>query len=758
MTITAIWTYSMRRASGAAPARRRIRVCADRLVRGAHAGGLLLRLVISMIIGLGGCWAAPPVAAAYDPATPDVAVIVDTSKSMRRPGMDPERSSLLVSKLLADILPGNLSVIRLLDRGDDAELLPRIRTGERGACKEDSSEPCWTVEPTTDWGELAREGRYGVLRRVRRGDAAFKQQLDEHLAQTRGDSLFYLSFRAAEGVFAANAAAGEASENRTIIWLSDGKDEAEGKLLQVVEDLRDGGVRIDTILFGRGDPTIPERLDLEPVQVDSPLALMGAFAQAFRRIMRAPYRIDHLVAEQPSFDVRANVDTVWVVVYGDPSLDQVTLYDADGRAYPADFAADRWDTAGAYRVARVERPPAGTWRVETDGGGPDAAYAVVQRSSLRPLFIGPERVQANVETRLLAGIAAGNDSTPVADPEVTADATLRITIDDTALQLRDDGTGGDEVAGDGRFTTLYRFTESGPQELTLELQSPLARAKTEATVEVEGVFRYGGADVALRFDLLRVSDEPPPRCVAVPLAGLEHRGTVPVELVRDGPLPAGHRLFLHIGGERLDAGAGPGDWPQGAGLEACLEVRRSAPDWRAAGTPVLSLRRAGSTDPAERLRLLPHWQVQGLGFWERWGWLILSLLAVLTTLLVALGYILPVRFQATLAIAFGPERDDVDEYPPQPVRNWRGVGIGFYRNARAFLQRDFRLSGRAHGALAVLFADGPATRVQGRGGFTLFREDSLGDWVQLPQDGELARPGEVYRIGEAGPYFRLSAR
>ena len=45
-------------------------------------------------------------------ASADVVVLVDTSTSMVQPGMDPERTSLLVTKLFADIVPGNLAVGR----------------------------------------------------------------------------------------------------------------------------------------------------------------------------------------------------------------------------------------------------------------------------------------------------------------------------------------------------------------------------------------------------------------------------------------------------------------------------------------------------------------------------------------------------------------------------------------------------------------------------------------------------------------------
>src|SRR5437764_783160 len=52
--------------------------------------------------------------------TADVVVVVDTSTSISKAGMDPERTSLLVAKLLADIVPGDLAVVRLLDLSKDA--------------------------------------------------------------------------------------------------------------------------------------------------------------------------------------------------------------------------------------------------------------------------------------------------------------------------------------------------------------------------------------------------------------------------------------------------------------------------------------------------------------------------------------------------------------------------------------------------------------------------------------------------------------
>lgn len=694
----------------------------------------------------------PALAAGTEPQA-DVVIIVDTSKSMADPGMDPERSSLLVAWLLADILPGDLAVVRLLDLVRDRADLPRNETGESATCTEGGLSPCERIEPIGDWDALARDKLLGVIQRQRRGDPAFKERLLPHLAQDGNNSYFYLAFRAAEGVFQRN---GSAPEARTVVWLSDGRDEAQGRLERVLADLRATGTRIDTIIFGRGDPAIPRELGLSPVQVSSPQELMGAFAQVFRQIMQAPYRIDHRVDEQPRFEVRPNVETLWVVVYGDPSLEQVHLRDADGGTQLADFAADRLASAGAYRVARIHAPVPGTWQVETTGGGPEAAYAVIQRSSLAPALLEPTEAVADTETRLVAGITAGRDANPLADPQALEGARIHALIDDLEVTFNDAGEGADAQAADGRFSAFYRFSSSGRQRFELTLDSPFAQQRSEVSVMVSGLFRWQGPAPSVRFGRLEAPTRTP-RCEPVPLqAGtLEHQGTVPVRLFAEGEIPDGFRLWLRIGGRALRPG-GSLEWPAGEPIEACLGLARSAPTHRADGEPALVLRGGDDTDQTLSIRL--HWQVQGLGFWQRWGWLIGSLLAVLAAIVVTLGFALPKRFQKTLAISFVPERDDVDDSPPQPVRGWSGTGSGFYRNARAFLHRDFRISGRAAGALAGLFALGTINRVRGHSGIRLYREDIGGDWTEIAADGEIARMGEVYRIGDTGPFFRLSAR
>jgi hypothetical protein len=95
---------------------------------------------------------------------------------------------------------------------------------------------------------------------------------------------------------------------------------------------------------------------------------------------------------------------------------------------------------------------------------------------------------------------------------------------------------------------------------------------------------------------------------------------------------------------------------------------------------------------------------------------------------------------------------------PQPVSQWRGVHIGFYRDARACLHPSYRINGKPGGALAVLTATADGFSVAPGSGVTLSREMDVADWKEIPPSGASGRRGAIYRVGERGPYFRVVRR
>ncbi|MCP4702885.1 MAG: VWA domain-containing protein [Gammaproteobacteria bacterium] len=276
-------------------------------------------------------------------------------------------------------------------------------------------------------------------------------------------------------------------------------------------------------------------------------------------------------------------------------------------------------------------------------------------------------------------------------------------------------------------------------------------------VKASGVFHYTGGPVSVDLGALGAASA---KCSPLTFKNKPHHlGEVDFELEGLKILPLGHDLKIWVSSDKIlepDKGAlsiKPND-----SFEVCLTTEDWIGSSAAAGEEWLELRKKGSDGPDQRIRIRLHWNVQGLTFWQRWGWLILWLIAILTILFLIAGILLPQRFPNTFAVVFVPEREELEEHFPLPVNQWKGVHIGFFRNARAFLHADYRLSGKAQGALACLYAEkGGCRAASGKGG-ALYRETLDGDWENVAQEGRRARPGDIFRISERGPYFRISVR
>jgi hypothetical protein len=696
-----------------------------------------------LLAALAACLAPLP-AAGQDAAQADVVVIVDTSTSMREPGMDPERSSLLVTKLLADIVPGDLAVVRVLDVSDDSNLIRSRGTGQFAPCNEDPSHTCELHIPTSDWQADARKQKFGALLRPARGDAGYKRQLESHLEQRSNNSPFDLSFRAAQGVFADHRGSDPAKKPRFVIWLSDGRPEDPASCQAAIHDVTADGVDVEAIVFGKGDPAFARQAGLPVRQATSPAEIMKAFAASFRRMVRAPYELDGRIADAPTFEIKPQVDEAWIVVYGDDTLGDVSLT-GPGGTVKADFAADRWPGAGAYRVAYLTHPAAGRWSVQATGGGTGVAYAVVQRSNLAPFLLEPKTAFSGVSIQLVAGVRANSGAPALTDPGVLADLTLSAEIQGQTVQLK--------PAGGGRFIGTVTFRGNGKVPVRLRLKSPLVDRTADDSVEVGGHFAYRGGPLDVDFGTLGVDTE-----VCRPLLlRADHQGEVPFALRALRGTPSGHSLAVRLPAGVLTPGGKPLGATPGTLFEVCLKTSPRVASSQASGEPWLALTAATGAAADSEITLRLRWIVQGLSFWQRWGWLILTLLALLLLAFVVAGYVVPERFKGSFALVFVPERDELDEQSPQPVRQWRGVRIGFYRDARAYLHGDFRLSGRAQGALAVLWAQKGGPQVLPGKGSPLYRETLDATWEDVPPDGRRARPGDIYRVGERGPYFRIAS-
>jgi hypothetical protein len=105
-------------------------------------------------------------------------------------------------------------------------------------------------------------------------------------------------------------------------------------------------------------------------------------------------------------------------------------------------------------------------------------------------------------------------------------------------------------------------------------------------------------------------------------------------------------------------------------------------------------------------------------------------------------------------VYLSPEEDMAEGYP-HSVRRTRGGGSGFYRHATVYVCEDYRLAGRADGALACLRADGRRVRIRPVNGSAVWRRAVDGEWERLSSDESSARFGTLYRNDAGNLFFEL---
>jgi hypothetical protein len=353
-------------------------------------------------------------------------------------------------------------------------------------------------------------------------------------------------------------------------------------------------------------------------------------------------------------------------------------------------------------------------------------------NSFSVYLIEPSHASVDTPVKLVAGFR----------PSSPGPATIQGTIEGAAVPFTD--------GGDGRYTANYTFHNSG--SIPVDLKASLAGGELtgQGHVEVEGSFVYRGGPLEIDLGTLREGSE---SCRPLVLAA-EQRGAVPfrVGLLRDAP--AEHTLELRDGSKTEAAGGSPIMVSPADRLEVCLVTGKRAPSSQASGEPWLRLTVGSGTQTVD-LKL--RWKVNGLTFWQRWAWLFGLILLLLLAAFIVYGYIKPYRFSRGMALTFVPEYDELDQ-SPQPVSQWRGVHIGFYRNARACLHPSYRITGKTGGALAVLTATADGFSVAPGDGMTLSREMEVAEWREIPASGSSGRRGAIYRVGERGPFFRVVNR
>jgi hypothetical protein len=141
--------------------------------------------------------------------------------------------------------------------------------------------------------------------------------------------------------------------------------------------------------------------------------------------------------------------------------------------------------------------------------------------------------------------------------------------------------------------------------------------------------------------------------------------------------------------------------------------------------------------------------------WLQCWWPVLALVAGTGFLgFVVYGYWSPSRFAPRVGVMISQE-EDVNEGAFYLIRDQRGSGSGFYRDAMIYVG-DYRLTNKPRGVLARLRAHRNQVRIRPMS--TLWRQNVEGEWEQLGPDEAPVRSGVIYRNDSGTLFFELRNR
>lgn len=673
----------------------------------------------------------------------NVVVIADSSESMRT--NDPGNAAVLVSRLFADIVPGRFAVVRLVDATQDGSQLGGKNAGRQEPCRDNPKKTCNIMMIDPDLLRRKAEGGMFALIRPAQRDATFKQRLDSHLNPSASGSDYAPSFLSARKILGEGVSP---DVPRSLILLTDGVfDDWAQEAKVIATDLKQSGALVQPIVFHGGNDAQLKEIGLKDSEIDkvdgSPRSIIKAFAQAFRRVVQAPYRVDKDLANDPTFDMKPRVEEAWVVVYGDDTLGAVQLF-GPGVTKTADFATDSHH-GYTYRVAFLSGPPAGKWSLKVKGGGRGTAFAVIQRSAIVPVLDAPPKVNPGIPFPVTVTLHAGAGGPVLKAGDLPEAVKVTLQIDGRTVELKDNG--------DGKYTAAVQTQSAGTTPLRVRAFSEeFLDRSVSGSVFSEGSIAFDPRIVEIDIGTNKAGTA---ICRPIPYHG-SVQGSPVMELRIARSLPPGYSLEWRSASGSHRTGVSSA-LRSGEAVNLCVVTDSGAPELAFDGATSATWQMAGTSAASGQLELRLRGTIIALTWWERWWRVLLLILFILAVITFIYGFIKPNRFSRSLCIVVAAEQGELDQLTPVSVRTRRGVRIGWYRDARACIHPDFKVNGTARGAAALLRAGQRGfVSVVGHGS-TVFREAS-DQWDAIGEKGRHASMGDTYRISEQGPFFRLVSR
>jgi hypothetical protein len=461
-----------------------------------------------------------------------VAVVLDTSTSMRAPENDQPRLAIQAIKILADLL-GPADDLTLAWMPDSPECVLQPDPGRR---------------LDRDAGDLA----------------GFKQAVDQRALYGAPTNFIVPLLTVKE------ALDGATGKERLLIVISDaGRDLCRGDSNRVLGELRAAGVHTAIVGLGNRGRPVHSEYDIHTA-AQNPTELLSAIGEIYQRFLgaKAPDS-GQLSPTSTLIETRLApfVDEAFLLVAAQGPVGGIAPAAGNpaAEALEPDYRAGETrgidDLTRGYRILRLRRPQAGTWRFEVTGLTGEAGWYLIQDFSISLRVVTPAKAAQGEDTLVTAQLIDDRTGQRIERPGEIPGLAVTALVDGKEIAFRDDGQEGDQSADDGLMTARVRFMGTGPVTFPVRLASRYLQDEQRQQIQVAPaawVLEVQTPSQAFIGDTI---------AVAVRLKALGARQALRTPERVSAKLPDGRTLALRDDGRDGDRTAGDGvyarDWTPG---------------------------------------------------------------------------------------------------------------------------------------------------------------------------------------------------
>ena len=377
-----------------------------------------------------------------------LAVVLDTSTSMREVKNDQPRLAIQAIKILADMLAPT----------DDL-----------------------TVAWMPDTEECGLQPDNGRRLDMKAGDlTGFKQALDNR-ATYGGPTNFIVPLLAAKQALEQSTAA-----ERLLIVISDaGRDACRADSVTALRALRAAGVHTASVSVGSKKFLVHNEYDT-PTAAQSPAELLAAIGTIYQRFLGAKAPDSGGLtpdATRIAAKVAPFVAEAFLLVAAEGPVGPISADPGNPTAEGVDSDFRSGETRGrdqvtrGYRIVRLRRPAAGTWHFSVAGLTSAAGWYLIQDFSVGLRATTPPQVAQGAEVLLTVELIDNSTGQRIARPGLIPGLAVQALIEGTPFAFHDNGQDGDAAADDGLMTARVRFMKAGPAAFAVQLASQYMQAE-----------------------------------------------------------------------------------------------------------------------------------------------------------------------------------------------------------------------------------------------------------------------------------------